>query len=101
MTGDNDVRYAFESRKISGTGRKNDDWRARLRQLSAATRAAFSTIARILPLAEKFFIGHRRLIRMRYAHMLNIVARPDKRNVTRLYSEKFNFFKRRTQGVWR
>lgn len=29
------------------------------------------------------------------------VARPDKRNVTRLYSEKFNFFKRRTQGVWR
>lgn len=28
----------------------------------------------VLPLAEKFFIGHRRLIRMRYAHMFHIVV---------------------------
>lgn len=33
--------------------------------------------------------------------LLLMVARSDKRNATRLYSEKFNFFKRRTQGVWR
>ncbi len=41
---------------------------------SAATRAAFSTIARILPLAKKFFRSSASDPDARYAHMLNIVA---------------------------
>lgn len=45
-------------------------WRANL----AAARAAFSTVARVLPLTEKLFVGHRRLIGMVNPHMFDIVV---------------------------
>ncbi|SQB21241.1 Uncharacterised protein [Citrobacter koseri] len=41
---------------------------------SAATCAAFPAITRILPLTKKFFVSHWRLIRVRHAHMLNVVV---------------------------
>lgn len=40
----------------------------------AATCAAFSTVARVLPLTEKLFVGHRRLIGMVNPHMFDIVV---------------------------
>ena len=39
----------------------------------AALRPALTAIARVLAFAKELFIGHRRLIRVGYSHMLDVV----------------------------